>query len=167
MKKACIFLATSLIFSLSSLAQSLKGSISGEITDDRDQKVIDAATVSLYKAADSSLVKINMTDKLGHFEFQNLEAGKYFLLATSIGHLSTYSQVINLAKNQNVFIGQLKLNNEMKTLKGITLTAKKPFIERKMDRTIINVDASITNAGTTALEVRKNHQVLRWIKMEM
>lgn len=153
MKKACIFLATSLIFSISSPAQSRTGSISGKITEDRDQKVIDAATVSLYKAADSSLVKINMTDKLGHFEFQNLKAGKYFLLATSIGHLATYSQVINLAENQNVSIGQLKLNNEMKTLKGITLTAKKPFIERKMDRTIINVDASITNAGTTALEV--------------
>ncbi len=75
------------------------------------------------------------------------------MLASSIGHLSTYSPEINVAENQHVSIGVLKLNNETKTLKGITVTAKKPFIERKIDRTIINVDASIINAGTTALEV--------------
>lgn len=153
MKKAVILLPLLFIFSITTFAQSHSGSISGKITDGGDQKVIDAATVSLYKGIDSSLVKINITDKQGNFEFQHVKAGKYYLLATSIGHLSTYSPVINVAENQDVSIGQLKLNNETKTLKGITLTAKKPFIERKIDRTIINVDASITNAGTTALEV--------------
>lgn len=153
MKKAFIFLPIILIFSIRSFAQNHAASISGRITDGGDQKIIDAATVSLYKSTDSSLVKINITDKQGNFEFQNLAAGKYFLLATSIGHLSTYSSTINIAEGENFSIGSLKLNNEIKTLKGITLNAKKPFIERKIDRTIINVDASITNAGTTALEV--------------
>ena len=153
MKKAFIFLAVILAFSIPSIAQTPTGSISGKITDGGDQKVIDAASVSLYKNSDSSLVKINITDKDGNFEFQHVPAGKYYLLATSIGHLSTYSETVNLAENQHISIGSLKLNNEIKTLKGITVTAKKPFIERKIDRTIINVDASITNAGTTALEV--------------
>ena len=138
---------------MSALAQTPNNSISGKVTDGGDQKVIDAATVSLYNGTDSSLVKINITDKQGNFEFQNVKPGKYYLLATSIGHLSTYSSLINVAENQKLSIGQLKLNNETKTLKAITVTAKKPFIERKIDRTIINVDASITNAGTTALEV--------------
>lgn len=151
--KKLLFLILSLQFTYAaSFAQSFAGSVSGRITDGGDQKIIDAATVSLYKVSDSSLVKINITDKDGKFEFQNIPAGKYYLLATSIGHLSTYSPVINVA-DKNVFIGILKLNNETKTLKGITVTAKKPFIERKIDCTIINVDASITNAGTTALEV--------------
>ena len=153
MKKAFIFLSLLLVFSAASFAQTHTGTISGKITDGGDQKVIDAATVSLYKSSDSSLVKINITDKEGNFEFQNLAAGKYFLLASSIGHLSTYSPTINLTGDKNFSAGVLKLNNDVKTLKGITLVAKKPFIERKIDRTIINVDASITNAGTTALEV--------------
>ncbi|MDE3182199.1 MAG: TonB-dependent receptor [Bacteroidota bacterium] len=153
MTKVFIFLSILMIFSTSTFAQSQTGSISGKITDGGDQKVIDAATVSLYKVTDSSLVKINITDKAGNFEFQNISTGKYYLLATSIGHLSTFSPVIDVRENQHLSIGTLKLNSEVKTLKGITVTAKKPFIERKIDRTIINVDASITNAGTTALEV--------------
>ncbi len=114
MKKSFIFLPILLIFSIHSFAQSHTGSISGRITDGGDQKVIDAATVSLYKSADSSLVKINITDKAGNFEFQNLAAGKYYLLATSIGHLSTYSPAINVTEDQHVSIGALKLNNEVK-----------------------------------------------------
>ncbi len=153
MTKATIFIPILIIFSLNTFAQTHTGTISGKITDGGEQKIIDAATVSLYKSADSSLVKINLTDKEGDFEFINLAPSKYYLLATSIGHLATYSSPINVAKGEKVSVGSLKLNNETKTLKGIIVTAKKPFIERKIDRTIINVDASITNAGTTALEV--------------
>lgn len=152
MKKAFIFLHLLLIFSVAIFAQTQTGSISGRITDGGDQKIIDEATISLFKNKDSSLVKINLTDKDGNFEFQNVAPGKYYLVASSVGHLSIYSQPINVA-DENVSIGSLKLTNEVKTLKGIMITAKKPFIERKIDRTIINVDASITNAGTTALEV--------------
>jgi len=153
MKRSLFFVAIFIFISIGTFAQSPTGSISGKITDGGDQKIIDAATVSLYKSPDSSLVKINITDKQGNFQFQNLKAGGYFLLASSIGHLSTYSPIINLKDGQHLTVATLKLEHEIKTLKGITVSAKKPFIERKIDRTIINVDASITNAGTTALEV--------------
>lgn len=38
-------------------------------------------------------------------------------------------------------------------LQAITVTARKPLIEQKADRTIVNVDAMINNAGATALDV--------------
>ena len=40
-----------------------------------------------------------------------------------------------------------------KGLSDVTVTAKKPFIETKIDKTIVNVDASPTIAGASALEV--------------
>jgi len=153
MKKIPLLTLLLIIISVSIFAQTPAASISGKITDGGDQKIIDAASVSLFEGSDSSLVKINITDKAGNFEFQNVLPGKYYLLATSIGHLSTYSPMINVQAGKSVSIGELKLTPEIKTLKGVTVTAKKPFIERKIDRTIVNVDASITNAGTTALEV--------------
>ncbi len=134
-------------------AQITGAVITGKITDGGNQKIIDAASVTLYKASDSSLVKMNITDKEGNFEFENIATGAYYLLATSSGHLATFSPVIDIKGGQTISLGVLNLKENITTLKGITVELKKPFIERKIDRTIVNVDASITNAGTTALEV--------------
>ncbi len=144
-----------LTFSKLLTAQTQEGSISGTVVDGGDQKIIDAATVSLFKAKDSSLVKINLADKAGNFLFEHIPFGKYYLLATSTGHLQTYSPLLEIKNNSTVNAGALQLTNNIKTLSAVNVTAiiKKPFIERKIDRTIINVDAAITNAGTTAMEV--------------
>ena len=37
-----------------------------------NQKIIDAASVSLLKAKDSALVKVAITDKAGNFSFENV-----------------------------------------------------------------------------------------------
>src|SRR5665647_283195 len=153
MKKSTILTISLLIFTTFSFAQGPAGSIKGSITDGGDQKIIDAATVSLFKAKDSVLVKINLADKEGHFVFDQVPPGKYYLLATSTGHLKTYSPVLTVEDATEVSAGVLKLKDNTKILKEVKVEFKKPFIERKIDRTVINVDASITNAGTTALEV--------------
>jgi iron complex outermembrane recepter protein len=135
-------------------AQPGTGNISGSVVDGGDQKIIDAATISLFKAKDSSLVKINLADKAGKFLFENITYGKYYLSATSTGHIQVYSPTVEVVGNI-VTIAPLKLLPNVKTLGEVNVVAsiKKPFIERKIDRTVINVDAAITNAGTTAMEV--------------
>jgi iron complex outermembrane receptor protein len=144
-----------LIFSKLATAQTPEGSISGNVIDGGDQKIIDAATISLYKAKDSSLVKVNLADKTGNFLFDHVPFGKYYLLATSTGHFQIYSPLLDVSGTSTVNAGTLQLTNDAKTLRVVNVSAsiKKPFIERKIDRTVINVDAAITNAGTTALEV--------------
>lgn len=135
---------------LSSFAQS--GKISGTIKDGGNQKIIDAATVTLLQAKDSSLVKAGVTDAAGNFSFENIKPGTYLVLATSVGHGNTYSSVVELAATA-VQIGTLQLIPVNKSMKEVVVTAKKPLIERKIDRTIVNVEASISNTGNTALEV--------------
>jgi len=141
-----------LFFSKLLIAQA-QGSISGTVADGGDQKIIDAATVSLFKGKDSVLYKISLTDKTGNFLFEQVPFGKYYILATSTGHLQTSSPMLEINNSSIVSAGILQLTNNIKTLKEVTVAAKKPFIERKIDRTVINVDAAITNAGTTAMEV--------------
>ena len=136
-------------------AQVNEGSISGTVSGGDDQTIIDAATVSLFKAKDSLLFKISLTDKTGNFLFEHIPFGKYYLLAKSTGRFQTYSQLLEVSSNSTVNAGTIQLTINTKTLKAVNVSAsiKKPFIERKIDRTVINVDAAITNAGTTALEV--------------
>ncbi|MBP6431170.1 MAG: TonB-dependent receptor [Ferruginibacter sp.] len=140
---------------LTSQAQSTSGGkITGNIKDGGIQKVIDAATVSLLKAKDSSLVKVAVADKDGNFAFENVKEGSYLVLATSVGHGKTYSNSIAInASTQNQQIGTLQLVQASQNLKEVTVTSKKQFVERKADKTIVNVDAMISNTGTTALEV--------------
>lgn len=45
------------------------------------------------------------------------------------------------------------MNTAAKGMSEVVVTAKKPFIETKIDKTIVNVDASPTSAGATAMEV--------------
>ncbi len=155
MNRLTLLTLSFLFLSKITTAQVSQGSISGTVIDGGDQKIIDAATISLYKAKDSSLVKISLADKKGNFLFEHIPFGKYYLLATSTGRLQKYSSLIDVNNNSTINAGVLQLTTDVKTLTAVNVTAtlKKPFIERKIDRTVINVDAAITNAGTTALEV--------------
>jgi outer membrane receptor protein involved in Fe transport len=154
MKKLFSLLALVSIAFTSQAQSANGGKITGSIKDGGIQKVIDAATVSLLKAKDSSLVKAAVTDAAGNFSFENVKDGDYIVLATSVGHGKTYSTPIAInPSTQNQQIGVLQLVQASQNLKEVTVTSKKQFIERKADKVLINVDAMISNTGTTALEV--------------
>jgi len=136
-----------------SYAQS-GGKVTGSIKDGGNQKIIDAASVSLLNAKDSGLVKTAVTDKNGNFSFENLKDGNYLIMATSVGHSKSYSKSFSLSPAHDaVALEVLQILPVSKNLQEVSVSSKKPLIERKLDRTIVNVDASITNAGNTALEV--------------
>ncbi len=146
-------LLAAMTISISSIAQN-GGKVSGSIKDGGNQKVIDAASVSLLQAKDSALVKVAVTDKAGNFSFENLKEGNYLVLATSTGHTKSYSSSFVLSADKlTADVGVLQLVPAEKSLKEVVVSSKKPLIERKLDRTIVNVDASITSTGSTALEV--------------
>ncbi len=146
-------LLAAMSIAICSFAQS-GAKVTGSIKDGGNQKIIDATSVSLLRAKDSSLVKVAVTDKDGNFSFENVKEGKYLILATSVGHTRSYSTTFSIsAENLSANVGVMQLVPAEKALKEVSVTAKKLLIERKLDRMIVNVDASITNAGNTALEV--------------
>jgi iron complex outermembrane recepter protein len=150
--KKLFSLTAGVCIALTSLAQS-SSKVTGNIKDGGNQKIIDAATISLLKAKDSSLVKATYSDKDGSFSFENVKDGKYLVLATSVGHTKVYSKPIEVTGGAAVTVGMLQLLPEDKSMKTVTVVSKKPFIEHRLDKTIVNVDAGISNAGSTALDV--------------
>ena len=125
--------------------------ISGAISDEQG-KALASSTISLLKAKDSSLVKAAVSDKSGLYQFINIKDGTYFVAASSVGYSRKPTQPFEV-KGSDVSVPSFALKQLPGNMSGVTVTAKKPFIETRLDKTIVNVDASPTNAGSTAMDV--------------
>ncbi len=134
-------------------AQTKNGKIMGSIKDG-PQKNLQSATITLLKAKDSSSVKFSVTNKDGYYEFVSIKEGKYLVSVTLIGYQKAFSSSFDITEaNPEVNLGTITLTEAAKNLGGVTVTAKRPFIEARIDKTVVNVEASPTSAGATAMEV--------------
>src|SRR6478672_6495257 len=131
--------------------QAQTSKISGTVSDDQG-KALPSTTISLFKLKDSSLVKVAVSDKSGLYQFLNINNGKYFVAASSVGYQKRSSQAFDV-ESKDVSVPSFTLTQAPTNMSGVTVTARKPFVETKIDRTIVNVDASPTNAGSTAMDV--------------
>lgn len=150
--KRILFAVLPLLSGLIGHAQSA-AKISGIIIDG-NKKTVESATISLLQAKDSSLKKFSVADKNGHYKFDGVGVGNYLVSVTAIGHTKAYSEPVLIKESTStVILKPIEIVPFPKALAGVTVTAKKPFIEQKIDRTLINVESSVSNAGATALEV--------------
>jgi iron complex outermembrane recepter protein len=147
--KNIILVGYFVLTSVATFSQTLN--ITGEVFDS-NKKPIEGAVVSLLKSKDSSFVKASITDLEGKFEFLNQKESSYFLTITHVG-FQKYTHPVFALTNQPLEIPAIQLVEDSKTLNEVTVTAKKPFVQRLIDRTIVNPDALISNAGANSLEV--------------
>jgi outer membrane receptor protein involved in Fe transport len=133
--------------------QGRTGKINGSVQD-ATGKPLDAVTVTLRKRADSTTTKIALTDKSGQFSFKDIPNGKYLLSVTHVGYADGQSLPIELTPvRSSLTINPISLLPSGSALDQVTVIGKRPLIENKIDKTVVNVDASTTNGGLTALEV--------------
>lgn len=152
MKRISAFL-TAAFLTLSSAGIAQKTSVIRGSVQDEAAKPVYGATVSLYRAKDTSLVKAAMSDKSGAFTFNVVKEGAYYVGVTGIGYQKSMSGPIELKDGAEAVVPSFSLQPEAKGLKEVTVTGRKPMFEQKPDKLVVNVDASPTNAGANALEV--------------
>lgn len=140
-------LIISLLF-LSMIGQAQ--SISGMIVN-QNEVPIDLVLVGLMSTVDSAFVKAEYTDIDGSYILNKVAKGSYILNVSLLGY-EDYFQNVTMGMNDMV-IESITLNQSSQWIDEVTVTAKVPFIERKLDRTIINPEGMISSAGSTALEV--------------
>ena len=129
------------------------GTIQGTVKDSSERPV-QYVNVLLLNSFDSTLVKGMISDSLGKYLFENISAGKYYLVASLSGMEQGLTRIFEVQPgNSETNMGTLYLAYADKKLGAVTVMAKKPMFEQKIDRTVINVRNSITSAGGTALEV--------------
>lgn len=134
------------------LAQTPGATLSGRVLG--KQQPLEAATVQLLKAKDSALVKTTVSDKAGLYTLPGVIPGSYLVAVEAVGYQKRYSPLLTVGKAaKQLEVTALQPELAKAALEGVTVTAKKQLIEQKLDKTIVNVDASPTNAGLSALDV--------------
>jgi len=148
-----IFLFLFLAVATIAQAQNKQGKITGSVKN-AEGKALEAATVSLLKLENQSLVKVSITNKEGNFEFEKIQEGKFLISIAATGYNNLKSNVLEIAADkQSVDAGSFTIEQASKDLGNVEVTSKRPLIENKIDKTIVNVDASPSNTGLSALEV--------------
>jgi iron complex outermembrane recepter protein len=129
------------------------GKLSGRVVDNMGN-AIDGATVSLLSAKDSILVKADFSNKEGGIEMEGIKQGNYLLRITNTGYGKYFSPPFSIDdKNNDIRLNNITLTISTAAMGEVTVVSQKPFIERKLDRMVVNVENSIVAAGNSVLEV--------------
>lgn len=141
------FALSLLLCSLAYVANA-QAKLSGNLLDPDEQPVI-YANVALHQAIDTSLIKVEVSDEEGHFEFKALPVGNYFLKVSYVGFNDLVQAVSQTTEDQD--LGSLIFTSTAVDLQTATVTASRVMVEVKPDRTVFNVDGTINSAGDNAL----------------
>jgi len=140
----------SILFSLCSAIYSFgQVSIKGRIKDQRQN--LSFATVTLLNP-DSSILRTVTADGYGEFIFEKVAPGFYLVSSSVVGYSKFFSENISIGSN-NIILPDIILKEATTELNVVTVKAKKPLIEQKIDRLVVNVQSSITSSGNTVLDV--------------
>ena len=155
------------------------GHFYGKIIEASNNKPIEAVSIQLVQSKFDTITKKRkdvivggmLTTKKGEFSLENLPVmGAYKLKITAIGFKSIEQKVnfdLNMsgAKNGDMSsmlngvdkdLGNIKMETDATQLAAVTVTAKTPMLEMKIDRKVFNVEKNLTSVGGTAVDVMKN-----------
>lgn len=141
--------ASGLLFAQSGQPATVKGNL-----QDESGKPMDYATVSLLRANDSTVVKGTLSTDAGAYTFDHITPGTYIIKATEVGYSKALSKAFTIIAGSHAFdVPALKMQQSNNSLNTVTVTASKPLIEQKVDRTIVNVANSVLAAGNSAMDI--------------
>jgi len=146
MKKAIVLLSMLFLYQ-TNFAQLF--SVKGVVKDD-ENKPLEAATVVLLK--DSTQVQKTATsDENGKYLLEGIQPGIYSMKILFSGYETFVEN--NLKVNGDIEHEPIRMKNNTQQLNEVAVRAQRPLIEIKPDKLILNVENSITSAGSSAMDV--------------
>jgi hypothetical protein len=126
-------------------ASEKDSSILIKLSNDK-QEPVEAATIALIRVRDASLVKTAFSDEKGFAIIRNISPDEYRFEISLSGYQTYLSKTYKLGGPGTDTL-HFELSPAGSVLQNITITGKKPLIERSKGKVLINVDAAVTNAG--------------------
>ncbi|MDB5288331.1 MAG: Ferric enterobactin receptor precursor [Mucilaginibacter sp.] len=133
-----------------------QGKITGKVTDSLTKAPVDFATISIFKEGSKSPFNGISTDPKGNFIVAGLPDGEYRVMVDFIGYREkAFDHVTISSSATTVSLGNILLSSRSKQLNGVTITAKAPVVENKIDKMVYNAANDLTAQGGVALDVLK------------
>lgn len=127
--------------------------ISGKILDDNNVP-IPFCNVLLLNSTDDINFGGCTSDENGNFEISTSSLGAFKIKISSIGFEKYTSDIFLISQEgQSIELNILRLKGEAYALSNISLTGKKSPIQKKIDRTVINLEDDPGSTGSTILDV--------------
>ncbi|HNP32114.1 MAG TPA: TonB-dependent receptor [Flavobacterium sp.] len=149
-----ILAAAFIIFQINlGFSQTNAGKVSGIILNE-NKAAVEFANITLHRVTDSVFVKAAITDEKGNFELDDLSDGNYYFKVSHASFQNFRSDNFTISpEKQTLNFSNVILKSNSNNLKEVVVTKEKQFIERKLDKIVVNVENSIVSAGSTALDV--------------
>lgn len=129
---------------LAVLTSSGQHLVKGKVIDQNSRPVV-SANIVLQQKTDKSILQTSITDSTGFFLLNVKPALQRELIITAMGYESTLIDLPD-ALNQDTAL-LIRLTDEGKQLKQVSIYSKAPLIERKTDRILFNVENSLSAIG--------------------
>jgi hypothetical protein len=123
-------------------------SITGRLTSENGE--IKTSMLVLLSDMNNHVQRSQLTDSVGRFNFTDVLSGEYY-----IGTSGKKNDVIRLKDitlkdtTAELNVGDMLLPNDIRQLKEVIVTSTRPYIQRKLDKLIVNVDANSLLAGNS------------------
>jgi outer membrane receptor protein involved in Fe transport len=150
MKKITLY---SIATFLTIAAHAQKITFSGKVVDE-NHKSISFASITILK--DTNVVANKISAEDGGFTILLNNIGTYMMKVEHVSY-SDYTKELSFTKeiyaNGSLDTQTIVLAKEAAQLNEVVVTARKPFITRKIDRVVMNVDNNALSGGKSSLEL--------------
>lgn len=145
-----IFIAVFMSLNFYGSTIPIKSELNGIVKDSLTNEVLPFANVQILSTLDSSFVKGAMTDAEGTYLIGDIKTGKYIVIASYMGY---YKKKIALNIQSKKVKFDFLLTRKSISLTEVSITSEKNLVEKKLEKTIINVSKNTTTSGGTAIDV--------------
>lgn len=130
-----------------------EGEIRGTVVDAGSGAAVPVASVSVFSAADSSLVTGAIARADGAFRVQGLRPGRYYLRVSSLGYAPLTGEPLVIAPGSpRANVGALRLTASAVEIQGVTVEAARAAAAIAPDRNVYTAKA-VAPAATTVTDV--------------
>lgn len=111
-----------------------------------------SATAYLMKAKTTVIMKAVVTDGNGEYHFSDIKDGSYYIDVKMVGYTANKSNVFDISKS-DYKVPAILLNTDTRKLQEVAVEGKRPMVESKPGKLVLNVENSPLAAGNNALDI--------------